>query len=296
MTTLATVDAEGLTVFRRGKVRDTFDLGDGTLLMIATDRISAFDVVLPTAIPGKGAVLTQVSRWWFERTADIVPNHLLPNAPVSLPEEFEREWAVLEPRSMHTRRADRIDVECVVRGYLAGSGWKEYKADGTLAGESLPAGLQESSKLPEARFTPAAKNDVGHDENISRAQLADTVGAELAAELERISLALFERASAHCEERGMILVDTKFEFGHVDGVLTLIDEILTPDSSRFWDKDEWAPGRSMPSFDKQPVRDWLEQSGWNKQAPGPELPADVVEGTRARYSEAARRICGLELG
>ena len=294
MPVLTTVEAPELKVFRRGKVRDTFDLGDGTLLMVATDRISAFDVVLPTPIPDKGRVLTQMSRWWFERTRDIVPNHLRDDDPASLPAGVD--WNAWAERSMRTVKADRIDIECVVRGYLAGSGWKEYREHGTLADEPLPAGLQESSKLPEFRFTPAAKNDVGHDENISRADLASRVGTSLAAQLEAVSLMLFDNATARCEQRGMILVDTKFEFGFVDGELTLIDEVFTPDSSRFWDANEWQPGRSMPSFDKQPVRDYLETLDWNKQAPGPELPADVTNGTRERYIEAARRICGLELG
>lgn len=293
--TLATVELAGLTVFRRGKVRDTFLLEDGSLLMVASDRISAFDVVLPTAIPDKGRVLTEMSRWWFDRTQNIVPNHLLASVP-ALPAELVDQWAALQPRSMHSRRAERIDIECVVRGHLAGSGWKEYRELGTLAGERLAPGLMESSKLPEARFTPAMKNDTGHDENISRARLAELLGAGLAANLEAVSLLLFDHASQHCLDRGMILVDTKFEFGFVDGELTLIDEIFTPDSSRFWDASEWVPGRSMPSFDKQPVRDWLEQSGWNKTAPGPELPIDVVQGTSQRYREAARRICGLDLG
>lgn len=293
MGVLSTVDAPQLTVFRRGKVRDTFDLNDGTLLMVATDRISAFDVVLPTAIPDKGRVLTQMSRWWFERTRDIVPNHLRPDDVATLPHGVD--WNAWAERSMRTVKADRIDVECVVRGYLAGSGWKEYRDHGTLAGEPLPDGLVCASQLPQFRFTPAVKNDAGHDENISRAQLSKLVGDPLAAQLEAVSLMLFDQASRHCETRGMILVDTKFEFGFVDGHLTLIDEILTPDSSRFWDAAEWAPGRSMPSYDKQPVRDHLDTLAWDKTAPGPALPPEIVNATRARYIEAAARICGLEL-
>jgi phosphoribosylaminoimidazole-succinocarboxamide synthase len=291
--TLTAIEAAGLRLFRRGKVRDTFELPDGTLLMVATDRISAFDVVLPTAIPGKGEVLTQMSRWWFARTAGIVPNHLLADPAAEVTRAIG--WPELRPRSMRVARASRIDVECVVRGYLAGSGWSEYAAAGTLAGEPLPAGLRESSRLPRPRFTPAAKNDDGHDENVSRARLADTVGGELAAHLERTSLALFGFAAGHCRQRGMILVDTKFEFGFIEDRLALIDEVLTPDSSRFWDAAQWREGGPVPSFDKQPVRDWLDGQPWDKTAPGPALPDDVVRQTSGRYAEAARRICALEL-
>lgn len=290
--TLTTIEAPGLKLFRRGKVRDTFELPDGTLLMVASDRISAFDVVLPTAIPGKGRVLTQMSRWWFDRTSAIVPCHLLPDPAAEVTAGLD--WQELGPRSMRVTRAERIDIECVVRGYLAGSGWLEYRDHGTLAGESLDPGLLESSRLPEPRFTPAAKNDNGHDENISRAQTAGLVGPELAAELEAVSLALFGFAAEHCRQAGMILVDTKFEFGWVDGRLTLIDEVFTPDSSRFWDAAEWQEGKSMPSFDKQPVRDWLTSQPWDKTAPGPDLPGEIARATSARYAEAARRICGLD--
>ena len=293
MAVLTSADAAGLRVFRRGKVRDTFDLDDGSLLMVASDRISAFDVVLPTPIPDKGTVLTQMSRWWFHSTRDLVPNHLLPDDPDHLPASVD--WALWGPRSIRARRAERIDIECVVRGYLAGSGWKEYRKHGTLAEEPLTAGLRDSSRLPEPRFTPAAKNDDGHDENISRATLADSVGAELAQRLEEVSLKLFEHAGAVCEAAGIILCDTKFEFGMVDGQLTLIDEVFTPDSSRFWERSEWHEGSSTPSFDKQYVRDFLETLDWDKTPPGPELPEPVVSGTRARYLEAARRVCGLAL-
>ncbi|HEY6378048.1 MAG TPA: phosphoribosylaminoimidazolesuccinocarboxamide synthase [Candidatus Dormibacteraeota bacterium] len=290
---LATTSIPGLALFRRGKVRDTYRLPDGGLLMVATDRVSAFDAVMPTPIPDKGRVLTQMSRWWFARTADVTPNHLRDDDPISLPAQVD--WAELGERSMRVVAAERIDIECVVRGYLAGSGWKEYREQGTLAEETLPAGLRESARFPQPRFTPAAKNDEGHDENISRARLADVVGAETAALLEQRSLALYAEATRFCAEAGMILADTKFEFGWVDGELTLIDEVLTPDSSRFWDATTYREGEAQPAFDKQYLRDWLEASGWNKQPPGPELPADVVAHTRARYLEAARRICGLEL-
>ncbi len=293
MPVMTTAEAEGLRVFRRGKVRDTFELDDHTLLMVATDRLSAFDVVLPTPIPDKGRVLTQMSRWWFHKTNDIVANHLLPDDPDAVPAADRDDWL---QRSMRVRRAERIDIECVVRGYISGSGWKEYRKEGTLAGEPLPDGLLESGQLDHPRFTPAAKNDTGHDENISRANLADVVGKELAERLERASLELYGFAAVHCKERGVILADTKFEFGHVDGELTLIDEIFTPDSSRFWEISEWHEGEAVTSMDKQFVRDFLETLSWDKTPPGPELPADVVEGTRKRYLEAARRICDLELG
>jgi len=293
MPTLVSATADGLAVFRRGKVRDTFDLGDGTLLMVATDRLSAFDVVLPTPIPDKGAILTQMSRWWFDRTDHIVCNHLRPDDPQTLPAEVP--WDEWRLRSMRVAKGERIDIECVVRGYLAGSGWKEYQKHGTLAGEALPAGLQNSSKLPELRFTPAAKNDDGHDENISRAQLADAVGGDLARQLEDVSLRLFEYASNECRRAGLILADTKFEFGWVDGELTLIDEVFTPDSSRFWEGTTYREGVDQPSFDKQFVRDYLETLDWDKTPPGPELPPDVVNGTRDKYREAARRLCGIEL-
>ncbi|MHB8719577.1 MAG: phosphoribosylaminoimidazolesuccinocarboxamide synthase [Candidatus Dormibacteria bacterium] len=292
MTVLLSAQAEGLDVFRRGKVRDTFTLPDGTLLMVATDRISAFDVVLPTAIPDKGRVLTQMSRWWFAQTQHIAPNHLLPDDPSVLPADQRDDWL---QRSMHVRRAERIDIECVVRGYISGSGWKEYRTEGTLAGEPLPAGLRESARLPEPRFTPAAKNDEGHDENISRATLADVVGTEMAQRLEQVSLDLYNFAAAHAQTRGIYLADTKFEFGMVDGQLTLIDEIFTPDSSRYWLISEWREGESVTSFDKQYVRDFLETLDWDKTPPGPELPEEVVEGTRRRYLDAAARVCDLDL-
>lgn len=281
----------GLEVFRRGKVRDTFVLDDGSLLMVATDRLSAFDVVLPDPIPEKGRLLTQISRWWFERTAHVAANHLLPDRPDVVPPAIWAEW---RERSMRCARAERIDIECVVRGQLSGSGWKEYRDRGTLAGEPLPPGLRESSPLPELRFTPSTKNDSGHDENISRAELARIIGAELAGLLERTSLELFRFAALLCTGRGIILADTKFEFGMIDGRLCLIDEIFTPDSSRFWEASEWREGETAVSFDKQPVRDYLETLDWDKRPPGPSLPPEVVAATTARYREAARRICGLE--
>jgi phosphoribosylaminoimidazole-succinocarboxamide synthase len=292
MTVLSSADIQDLQLFRRGKVRDTYSLADGTLLMVATDRISAFDVVLPTPIPEKGRVLTQMSLWWFEQTKDLVPNHLVRSGQQTLPEEVPAEW---RERCMHVRQAQRIDIECVVRGYISGSGWKEYKQSGTLASEPLPAGLQESSKLPSPRFTPATKSDDGHDINISREQLRNLVGRELAEELEAASLKLFALGSAKCEAAGIYLADTKFEFGFIDGKVTLIDEVFTPDSSRFWEISEWREGTSVVSFDKQFVRDYLETLQWDKTPPGPELPEDVVRGTTERYRQAAKRICGLDL-
>ena len=292
-TALASAAIQGLPLFRRGKVRDTYELPDGTLLMVATDRVSAYDVVLPTPIPDRGRVLTAMSRWWFEHTGDVIPNHLLDDDWSLAPAEASSP--ALRDRSMRVMRAERIDIECAVRGYLAGSGWAEYAARGTLAEEPLPAGLGESARLPEVRFTPATKNDTGHDENISRARLRDMVGAATADELEEASLRLFDLASALAGRAGMILADTKFEFGRVDGRLTLIDELLTPDSSRYWKADAWSEGVAQPAFDKQYLRDWLARSGWDRTPPGPELPPDVVAATRARYLDAARRVCGLEL-
>lgn len=292
MPVMTSAQAEGLTVFRRGKVRDTFELDDDTLLMVATDRLSAFDVVLPTPIPDKGRVLTQMSRWWFDKTAQITPNHLLPDDPEVIPAAERDDWL---QRSMRVRRAERIDIECVVRGFISGSGWKEYRAEGTLAGEALPEGLRESGRLDHPRFTPAAKNDTGHDENISRATLGEVVGVDLAQRLEAVSLDLYNFAAAHCEERGIYLADTKFEFGTIGGELVLIDEIFTPDSSRFWEVSEWREGEAVTSMDKQFVRDYLETLRWDKTPPGPELPPDVVQGTRKRYLQAAQRICDLAL-
>lgn len=291
--TLTATDIPGLALFRRGKVRDTYELPDGSLLMVATDRVSAFDVIMPTPIPDKGRILTQMSRWWFAQTRDIVPNHLLADDWWLAPSEVS--VGDLRERSMRVVRAERIDVECAVRGYLAGSGWKEYRERGTLAEESLAAGLGESAKLPEVRFTPATKNDTGHDENISRATLREMIGESLADELEDVTVRLYTFAAERCSRVGMILADTKFEFGHVDGRLTLIDEVLTPDSSRYWDASTWREGEPQPAFDKQYLRDWLESTGWDKTPPAPELPDDVVAMTRRRYLDAARRVCGLEL-
>jgi phosphoribosylaminoimidazole-succinocarboxamide synthase len=263
-----------------GKVREIFELDAERLLLVASDRISTFDVVLPTEIPDKGRVLTGLSGFWFARTRKIVPNHLL----------ALREDA----RSTEARRLSMLPIECVVRGYLAGSGWKDYRATGAVCGHELPGDLRESDPLPEPIFTPATKAQSGHDENIDRDRAAELVGAELLADVERIAIELYRFASAHAAERGIIIADTKFELGlDADGVLTLGDEALTPDSSRFWPADDYHPGRPQPSFDKQYVRDYCETLGWDKTAPGPELPAEIVAGTRARYVEAFERLTGI---
>jgi phosphoribosylaminoimidazole-succinocarboxamide synthase len=279
-----------LPLHARGKVRDTYRLPDGELLMVATDRLSAFDVVLPTPIPDKGRVLTQLSLYWFAQTSRLIANHV--SADQRVPAELLAAQGDLAARGMRVIRVEPIPFECVVRGYLAGSGWKEYRERGSIGGEPLPAGLRESDRLPEPIFTPAVKAQTGHDENISRAQLAARAGAELAARLEDVSLALYRQGASHAESRGLILADTKFEFGLRDGRLILIDELLTPDSSRFWDRERYRPGATPPSFDKQYVRDYLERIGWNKQPPGPQLPDEVVQGTQSRYLEAWHRLAG----
>ena len=263
-----------------GKVRELFELDDERLLLVATDRISTFDVVLPTEIPDKGRVLTGLSGFWFARTQDIVPNHLL-----ALREDG---------RSTEARRLSMLPIECVVRGYLAGSGWKDYGATGEVCGHRLPEGLRESDRLPEPIFTPATKAQEGHDENIDRARAAELVGEDLFARAERISLELYRFAADYALDRGIVIADTKFELGVApDGILTLGDEALTPDSSRFWPADEYEPGRGQPSFDKQYVRDYCESLGWDKSPPGPELPDEVVAGTRSRYVEAFEQLTGI---
>ncbi len=263
-----------------GKVREIFELDADRLLLVASDRISVFDVILPTEIPDKGRVLTGLSGFWFARTRGLCPNHLL-----SLGQDG---------RSTECRRLRMLPIECVVRGYLAGSGWKDYQRTGATSGHSLPAGLRESDQLPEPIFTPATKAQTGHDENISKDQAAELVGADVLAEVERLSIALYRFGADHAAARGIILADTKFELGHDEqDRLVLADEVMTPDSSRFWPAGEYEPGRSQPSFDKQYVRDYAEGLGWDKTYPGPELPAEVVAGTRARYVEAFERITGI---
>ncbi|HEY8291811.1 MAG TPA: phosphoribosylaminoimidazolesuccinocarboxamide synthase [Thermomicrobiales bacterium] len=292
---LLTTDLPGLTLFRRGKVRDTYRLADDLLLFVTTDRISAFDVVMPNGIPDKGRVLTGLSLFWFDRMRDLIPNHLISAAVADLPPTLAAQRDMLHGRIMIGQRAERIDIECVARGYLAGSGWAEYRRTGSVAGYDLPVGLTESEQLPRPLFTPALKNDDGHDENITPARLAAAVGADLAQELERKTLTLYAEASAYAAARGIILADTKFEFGYIDGALALIDELLTPDSSRFWDVETYEPGRPQASMDKQPLRDWLEASGWNKQPPAPTLPPTVADATRARYLRAYERLTGVPL-
>jgi len=282
-------DLPGVPLLFRGKVRDIYDLGD-RLLLVATDRVSAFDVVLPTGIPGKGALLTQLSAFWFEATRGLVPNHLVTARVEEFPEPLPRFAEQLRGRAMLVRRAQRIDVECVVRGYLAGSAWAEYRKSGTVAGLRLPASLRESERLPEPVFTPATKAASGHDQNISVAELRDLAGADLARKLEERSLALYRFAHERALARGIILADTKFEFGWLGGEVILIDEALTPDSSRFWSAADYRVGQSQPSFDKQYVRDWLEASGWNKEPPAPALPPEVVQKTAEKYREAYERL------
>jgi phosphoribosylaminoimidazole-succinocarboxamide synthase len=258
--------------------------------MVASDRLSAFDVVMPTPFPGKGVLLTQLAAFWFERTRHIVPNHLISTEVADFPPEARAQAERLAGRTMLTRLAERIDIECVVRGYLAGTGWADYRRTGAVCGHRLPPGLRESERLPEPLFTPAGKSDVGHDENISVDETERRIGATLTRRLADLSRQLYEFAAAHALARGIIIADTKFEFGLIDGEVILIDEALTPDSSRFWEADQYAPGGAQPSLDKQFVRDWLNASGWNKEPPAPELPPEVVEGTLARYRSANERL------
>jgi phosphoribosylaminoimidazole-succinocarboxamide synthase len=279
-----------LPLLRRGKVREMYVVDDERLLMVASDRVSAFDVVMNEPIPGKGSVLTALSAFWFRLTRDVVRNHLLSNEVSDLPPSLRDGVRALGDRWLLVRRAQRIDIECVVRGYLSGSAWAEYRRMGTVAGEPLVPGLVESTRFERPRFTPAIKAESGHDENISRERLASIVGSERAQRLEALSLRLYLAGARHAESRGLILADTKFEFGEVDGELTLIDELLTPDSSRYWPADEYRPGGPQPSFDKQFLRDFLESSGWNKEPPPPALPRFVIDGTAARYEEALRRL------
>jgi len=280
---------------RSGKVRDLFEVGD-RLLLVASDRLSAFDVVLPTPIPDKGRVLTGISRFWFEATTDIIPNHLLATSPTELPADFTDAAGMrdLRGRMMLCRRARVLPVEVIVRGYVAGSGWKDYRRTGAICGIALPEGLRDSDRLPEPIFTPSTKAEVGHDENIGFDALVDLVGADIAEKVRDIALRLYRRGAEIAEKAGILLADTKFELGTAldTGELLLIDEVLTPDSSRFWDASAYEPGRAQASYDKQPIRDWLETKPWDKTYPGPELPAEIVSDTRARYVTAFERITG----
>jgi len=295
LTTLLTTNLGDTPLLGRGKVRDLYAV-DGALLLVATDRISAFDHVLGSGIPGKGKILTQISLFWFELLSSLVPNHLIATDVSRFPDSLQPYAEQLEGRSMLVKRAKMFPVECVARGYLAGSGWKEYRASGTVCGIPLPAGLEDGSRLPEALFTPATKSQDGaHDENISFAATEDLLGASDAAELRRLTLAIYAKAATHAEACGLILADTKFEFGRIEEGLVLADEALTPDSSRFWEAAAWKPGGAQASFDKQFVRDYLESIHWNKQAPAPSLPPDVVERTQEKYLEAFRRLTGRHL-
>ena len=281
-----------LRLLRRGKVRDIYDLGD-TMLMVATDRISAFDVVMPNPIPGKGRILTQMSRFWFQMMKGIIPDHLITADVERFPESCQPYADILKDRSMLVRKARPLPVECIVRGYISGSGWKSYLESGGICGIRLPEGLRESDQLPEPVFTPSTKEEQGaHDVNISFDEAADMVGKDLAVRLRDVSIAIYEKAVAVADPCGIIIADTKFEFGLIDGELVMIDEILTPDSSRFWPKDAYRPGGPQKSFDKQYVRDYLLSIRWNQRPPAPELPPDVVENTRKKYEAALRRLTG----
>jgi phosphoribosylaminoimidazole-succinocarboxamide synthase len=287
MTAMLESNESDFTLIARGKARDIYEYGAGTMLIVTTDRISAFDVILPTPIPGKGVVLTQVSNFWFEKTRQIIANHIVDAAPF----RGDAQHAELQGRSVVVRKAQSLPVEAIVRGYLTGSGLKDYQRAGKVCGIELPSGLVDGSRLPQTIFAPSTKAAVGaHDENISFGDVVDLVGADISAQVRDAAIALYEFSAAYALARGIIIADTKFEFGLLDGKLILIDEALTPDSSRFWPVDGYAPGHAQPSFDKQYVRDYLETLDWDKTAPGPELPADVVARTAAKYAEARRRL------
>jgi phosphoribosylaminoimidazole-succinocarboxamide synthase len=292
--TILQLDLPGIKKVRSGKVREVFDLGD-RFLLVASDRISAFDVIMPNGIPRKGEVLTQISHFWFEKFSALVPNHLLAGANDLLPKNLQPFADKLAHRSMIVKKAKPLAIECIVRGYLSGSGLKEYKKSQTVCGIKLPAGLVDSSELPEPIFTPSTKAEEGHDENINFEQACKIVGTELATQARDLSLMIYKAGRDYAKQRGIIIADTKFEFGLFEGKLILIDEVLTPDSSRFWPADQYAPGRSQPSFDKQFVRDYLETLTWDKTPPGPKLPEDVVAKTSAKYLEAYEKLTGKKL-
>ena len=292
--TILSLDLPGIKKIRSGKVRELFDLGD-SYLMVATDRISAFDVIMPNGIPRKGEVLTQISHFWFEKFAGLVPNHLLAKANDPLPQNLQPYADKVARRSMIVKKAKPLAIECVVRGYVVGSGWKDYQKTQAICGIKLPPGLKESSELAEPIFTPATKAETGHDENISFERACQITGKEIAEQARDLSLKIYNTARAYARERGIIIADTKFEFGMFDGKLILIDEVLTPDSSRFWPADQYAPGKSQPSFDKQFVRDYLETLTWDKNPPGPVLPPEVVAKTTAKYLEAYEKLTGKNL-
>jgi len=286
-----TVEIPGVPAWRHGKVRSIFEAGPDHFVIVASDRLSAYDSILPTPIPGKGAILSKISAHWMRSLKSAQPHHLVSDDPREFPPPFAAHGDLLAGRAQYVKRADRVDIECVVRGYLTGSGWKEYQRDGRVCGITLPAGLKDGSKLEPAIFTPATKNDVGHDENISFERMVEITGRETAEELRERSLAIYEEARAIAWDRGLVLADTKFEFGRIDGRLALIDEALTPDSSRYWDRAGYESGRLL-SFDKQYVRDWLDASGWDHEPPAPSLPIEVVLKTQERYLEALRRVTG----
>jgi len=287
-------DLPGVKLLKRGKVRDIYDLGD-QLLIVASDRISAFDVVMPNGIPDKGKILTQLSRFWFEQTADIILNHFISTDMEDFPANIQPYREQLEGRSMLVCKAEPLPVECVVRGYLAGSGWKEYQQHGAICGVTLPPGLPEYGRLEEPIFTPATKATTGHDENITVEKMKNLIGTQLTEKIIEVSLAIYQRAHNYAETKGIIIADTKFEFGIYDDQLILIDELLTPDSSRFWPLDDYEPGTTPPSFDKQYLRDYLTEIGWDKSPPAPQLPETVVKQTRTKYLEALKRLTGREL-
>src|SRR5678815_699436 len=294
--TLLQTSLSDLQLLRRGKVRDVYNVDENSLLVVATDRISAFDCVLPTPIHRKGEVLTALSEIWFHQLADVVPNHFITSDLDQMPDAIRRHSNELRGRSMLVKRAEVFPVECVVRGYLVGSGWKDYLRTGEVCGHKLPENLVESAELPEPLFTPSTKAEQGHDENISEAQVVDLIGADQTARLRDTSLKLYSRARDYARKKGIIIADTKFEFGlDKNGELTLVDEVLTPDSSRFWPADSYKPGQPQPSFDKQYVRDYLETLNWDKKPPAPALPPEVAKATTARYLEAYKLLTGKEL-
>ncbi|MBU4375962.1 MAG: phosphoribosylaminoimidazolesuccinocarboxamide synthase [Candidatus Omnitrophica bacterium] len=289
--TLRITEFKDIELFKRGKVRDVYDLKD-KLLVVSSDRISCFDVILPTCIPHKGEILTRLSLFWFEFTKDIIPNHFISANVEDFPEPLQKYKDILKGRSMLVKKAKSMPVECVVRGYLSGSGWKEYKKTQSICGIKLPKGLRESDKLPEPIFTPSTKEEEGHDINVSEAYVEKSLGRGITEELRRMSIAIYTKASQYAESKGIIIADTKFEFGTHDGKTILIDEILTPDSSRFWPKDEYKPGGPQPSFDKQFVRDYLETLDWDKTPPAPELPEDIIKKTGKKYFRALSILTG----
>src|ERR1051325_2842019 len=292
--TVLQLDLPGIKKLKSGKVREIFDLGD-RLLLVASDRISAFDVIMPNGIPRKGEVLTQISHFWFEKFSSLVPNHLVAKASDPLPKNLQPFADKLARRSMIVKKAKPLAIECIVRGYLSGSGWKEYKKSQTVCGIPLPGGLKESSELPEPIFTPSTKAETGHDENISFDEAKKILGADVAEQARDLSLKVYKSARDYARQRGIIIADTKFEFGQLDGKLILIDEVLTPDSSRFWPADQYQPGKGQPSFDKQFVRDYLETLDWNKMPPAPALPPEIVAKTQAKYLEAYEQLTGKKL-